>query len=197
MQVREPFTNGTKNGGASKWAPILGQWEITEASQKFRGEGQAFAAHGQLFPIGLAVSNVTMQNGMCRVQIRFAAPFGEGVQAGGIVLGYRSPEQHYIFAQLGGAAGRAYSAGEYVSGFGWRPLVAAGQLQNLRNDRDYVLEVNLSGQELKVMVDSVPVIQHLLSHPLEGRQVGLIAAGKEVSFSDFAVKGGRPMAFVG
>jgi len=47
------------------------------------------------------------------------------------------------------------------------------------------------------LIDTVPVLQHLLSHPLEGRQVGLIAAGsQEVSFSDFAVWSGRPRAFV-
>jgi len=190
------LVHGTNNGGKPNWAPILGQWEITETSQKFRGEGQDAAAHGQLFPMGLAVCNVAMQNGMCRVQIRFSAPFGVSEQAGGIVLGYRSPEQHYLFAELG-ASRSAYSVGEYVSGFGWRSLVATGQRQNLKNDRDYVLQVNLSGQELRVLVDDVPVMQHLLSHPLEGRQAGLIAAGnQEVSFTNFAVLSGRPRAFV-
>jgi len=192
----EPPVNGTNNAVRTNWAPILGQWEITETGQKFRGEGESFAAHGQSFPMGLAVSNVSMQNGMCRVQIRFSAPFSGSEQAGGIVLGYRSPEQHYVFAELG-AARSAYSVGEYVSGFGWRPLFVTGQLQNLKNDRDYVLQVNLSGQELRVLVDSVPVIQHLLAHPLDGRQVGLIAAGNhEVSFTDFAVRSDRPRAFV-
>jgi hypothetical protein len=188
--------NGTTNGTKPRWAPILGQWEISETTQRFRGEGLTAAAHGQSFPMGLAVSNVAMQNGMCRVQIRFSGPLDDSVQAAGIVLGYRSPEQHYIFAELG-AALSAYSVGEYVSGFGWRPLVATGQRENLKSDRDYVLQVNLSGQELRVLVDSVPVIQHLLAHPLEGRQVGLIAAGgKGVLFSEFAVRGDRPRAFV-
>ena len=192
----QPPVNGTNNGGKPNWAPILGQWEITETGEKFRGAGQNFAARGQLFPMGLAVSNIAMPNGMCRVNVRFPSPFGEGEQAGGIVLGYRSPEQHYIFAELG-AARSAYSIGEYVNGFGWRPLVATGQLENLTSDRDYVLQVNLSGQELRVLVDSVPVMQHLLAHPLEGRQVGLIAAGSnEILFSEFAVWGSRPRAFV-
>ncbi len=138
-----------------------------------------------------------MQTGLCGVKIRFSAPFdSQSEQAGGIVLGYRSPEQSYIFVELG-ASRSAYSVGEYVSGLGWRPLVAAGQIENLQNDRDYLLEVNLSGQELKVIVDEVPVLHHLLSHPLEGRQVGLIATGnQEVSFSHFEVRGGRPRAFV-
>jgi hypothetical protein len=191
----QPLANGTNNSARPNWAPILGQWEITE-TMKYLGRGQNAAAHGQSFPMGLAVSNVAMQNGMCQVRLRFSAPFDDSEQAGGIVLGYRSPEQHYIFAELG-AARSAYSVGEYVSGFGWRTLVATGQLQNLRSDRDYMLQVNLSGQELRVLVDSVPLMQHLLARPLEGRQVGLIAAGsQEVSFSDFVTRSGRPRAFV-
>ena len=188
----EPTGNGTSNGSKPKWAPILGRWEIDQAGQRFLGEELNATAHGQIFPVGLAVSNVVIQNGTCRVRMRFRAPFGTSEQAGGIVLGYRSPEQNYIFAELG-AAHSAYSVGEYVSGFGWRPLATTGQLENLRDGRDYVLQINLRGQELRVLVDDVPVMQHLLAHPLEGRQVGLIAAGnQEVSFSDFAVRSDLP-----
>jgi len=54
-----------------------------------------------------------------------------------------------------------------------------------------------SSQNLRVLVDSVPVIEYLLSSPLEGRQVGLIAAGSQrIDFSGFAVHTGRPKAFV-
>jgi hypothetical protein len=172
-----------RNDGAElSWAPILGQWEITGTSQTFPGAGQNAFAHGQLFPVGLAVSNKTLQNGICKVRIQFSAPFGGTEQAGGIVIGYRSAEQHYIFAELG-AARSAYSIGEYASGLGWRPLVATGELKNLKNNREYMLQVNLSGQELKVLVDGVPVLQDLLSQPLEGRQVGLTAAGTQSVYS--------------
>jgi hypothetical protein len=118
------------------------------------------------------------------------------VQAAGVVLGYRSQEQRYVFIQLG-ASNSAYSVGEYVSGFGWRPLVTSGQIDNLQTDREYVLQANLSGQNLRVLVDSVPVIEYLLSRPLEGKQVGLIAAGnQQIDFAGFAVHTGRPKAFV-
>jgi hypothetical protein len=137
-----------------------------------------------------------MQNGFCRVQLRFTGEFGDAEQAGGLVFGYRSPEQHYVFAELG-AARSAYSVGEYVSGFGWRPLSATGQLKNLQKDRDYTLQLGIRGQELKVSVDDVPVMEYLLPNPLEGRQVGIIAAGNnEVLFSDFSISTGRPKAFV-
>jgi len=191
-----PVDNGTNNGARPNWALILGQWDITEDSQRFRGAGHSFTAHGQLFPVGLAVSDLALQSGTCSVRIQFTAPFGESEQAAGIVLGYRSPEQRYVFAELG-AARSAYSIGEYVTGLGWRPLVAAGELANLKNGESYILHANLSGQELKVQVNGVPVLPHLLSQPLEGRQVGLIAAGDHtVSFSDLAVRSSRPRAFV-
>jgi hypothetical protein len=146
--------------------------------------------------MGLAVSNATLQNGTCSVRIRFSGNFGSEQQAAGIVLGYRSPQQHYMFAELG-AARSAYSVGEYVSGFGWRPLAATGQVENLQSDTTYTLQINLRGQELRILVDDVPVLEQLLPHPLEGRQVGLIAAGHApVTFSDFRVHKGRPRAFV-
>jgi len=95
--------NGAKNGATPTWAAILGYWDTTETKQTFLGRGESTAAHGQEFPIGLAVSSVVMKNGTCGVRIRFSAAFGEDEQAAGIVLGYRSPEQHYTFAELGAA----------------------------------------------------------------------------------------------
>lgn len=178
------------------WIPILGGWEISRDGQTFTGSGQESFAHGQVFPVGLAASSALLQNGACRVRIRFSSAFDAAEQAAGIVLGYRSPDQHYVFAELG-AALSAYSIGEFVSGFGWRPLIATGARDNLRADRDYVLELRIQGQELRVLIDDVPVVQHLLSRPLEGKQVGLIAAGSsEISFSNFEVKANRPRAFV-
>jgi hypothetical protein len=196
LMSTQPIVAGSQNGDTTHWAPILGWWDFNERGQQFLGEGNSATAHGQNFPIGLAVTNIAMANGMCRVQIRFTGQFGGNVQAAGIVVGYRSQEQRYVFVQLG-ASNSAYSVGEYVSGFGWRPLVTSGQIDNLRADREYGLQVILTGQNLRVLVDSVPVIEYLLSSPLEGRQVGLIAAGNQrVDFSGFAVHTGRPKAFV-
>jgi len=191
-----PFANGTHANGTLSWVPVLGRWDISATNQKFLGESPKAATQSQQFPLGLAVSSVSMQTGHCRVQIRFSGAFEEQEQAGGIVLGYRSPEQAYIFAELGAASG-AYSVGEYMSGIGWRGLTSTGQRQNLQPNLDYLLEVQLSGQELKVLVDGVPILQHLLSRPLEGRQVGLIATGnQEISFSNFDYEGSSPKAFV-
>jgi hypothetical protein len=188
--------NGHSDSQHPNWIPILGSWEIGEGTQTFTGSGQESFAHGQAFPVGLAASSALLQNGSCRVRIKFTAPFGISAQAAGLIVGYRSPEQNYVFAQLG-AAMSAYSLGEFVSGFGWRPLVATGARENLRANHSYSLELRIQGQELRVFIDDVPVIQHLLSQPLEGKQVGLLAAGNStISFTDFEAKSNRPRAFV-
>jgi len=89
--------------------------------------------------------------------------------------------------------GGAYSIGEHVSGYGWRTLVATGDLQNLQPDKSYALQLHIAGQELKVFVDGVPVMQHLLSQPLAGSQVGLIAAGDHaISFSQLPLMACAP-----
>jgi hypothetical protein len=194
--METPRSNGKVDSRNVNWIPMLGLWEIEEDRQVFLGEGLPATANGQTFPIGLAVSDTTLESGRCQVLIRFTKPFGAVNQAGGIVLGYKSPQQHYVFAELG-AARSAFSVGEFVAGSGWRPLIATGMLENLREDREYRLEVLLRGQEFRIIVDGVPLIQYLLSKPLEGRQVGLIAAGpNRISFSHFFAESGRPRAFV-
>ncbi len=47
-----------------------------------RGEAKLGAAAGAVGPVGLAVTNASMQNGTCRVKVRFSAPLGSGEQAG-------------------------------------------------------------------------------------------------------------------
>ena len=184
-----------RDGAKPNWAAIEGIWDTSDGQPVYLGGGANVRAIGEVFPIGLAISDTTLDSGECEVRVRFSAAFGGPEQAAGIVLGYRSRERRYVFARLG-AAHSSYSIGEYTNG-SWMPLVTAGQRQNLKHDRDYLLHLRLKGQELIMHVDGVPVAQCLLSQPLEGRQVGLIAAGDhKITFSDFEVSKAKPKAFV-
>ena len=186
--------NGT--GQRPKWVPILGQWDFNSSTVEFLGKGPPATSQNETFALGLAISNVPLQNGTCRIHISFTSPFGSENQAAGVVLGFRSPEQHYIFGQLG-AARSAFAIGECVSGSTLRPLRTTGDLQNLKPENSYSLEMRISGQEIRMLVDEVPVLEHLLARPLEGRQVGLIAAANHrIRFSDFEVQRSKPKAFV-
>ena len=183
-------------GAETKWAPLIGRWEAREGGIDYLGEGPAAHAHGQSFPMGLVVSNRELKRGDCSARVRFEAAFDGAHQAGGIVLGYHSTQERYLMVQLG-AGEKAYSIGEFQPSFGWRTLLGEGLASNLEHGKDYVMQVNLAGQRVTIQVDGVPVVDHLLSRPLEGKQAGLIAAGaRKVSFSSFEVADSRPKAFV-
>jgi hypothetical protein len=176
-------------------APILGHWSVGDDQIAYQGGHERFAAHGQEFPLGILVNNRELLSGACKVDVTFD-DVSSGHFAGGIVLGYRSPERYYLQVQLG-AGQAAYGVTEFVSGFGWSPLKLAGPRDALEANRKYALDVSIKGQELRVSVDGVRVLELLMPRPLEGKQTGLIAAGSHsVQFSNFAVAADRPRAFV-
>jgi len=183
------------SSSSTRWAPILGHWSVGEDQIAYKGGDERFVAHGQEFPIGILVNNRELLSGACRVDVEFEN-ISNGHFAGGIILGYRSQERYYLQVQLG-AGLAAYCVSEFVSGFGWRPLKLAGPRDVLEARRKYTLDVSLRGQELRVSVDDVSVLEILIPRPLEGKQTGLTAAGSHpVRFSNFVATADRPRAFV-
>lgn len=187
-----------RNGSHSdqRWAPILGDWKVSTEELVYSGGAERFQAHGQQFPMGLIVSDRALQHGRCRVNIKFTPSPKGGHFAGGLAIGYRTPERYYVQAQLG-AGPAAYTVSEFVPGFGWKPVYSIGPQSLIAAERQYNLEAEIRGQEIRVSVDGVQVLEALLSRPLEGKQTGLIAAGEgEVHFSGFQVEPDKPRIFV-
>jgi hypothetical protein len=178
-----------------RWAPILGHWSVGADQIAYKGGNERFGAPGQEFPIGILVNNRELLNGVCNVEVEFE-DVSSGHFAGGLILGYRSPERYYLLAELG-AYQAAYCVSEFVSGYGGRPLKKAGPRDMLKAGEKYTLAVSLRGQELRVAVNGVKVLEILTPRPLEGKQTGLVAAGDHsVRFSSFAAAADRPRAFV-
>jgi len=189
-------TNGNGSVETLRWAQILGAWSIAAETLVYTGGSERYPAHSQSFPMGLVVSNRALQHGQARLDVNFGEIQPDSHFAGGLVIGYRSPDRYYIQVQLG--AGRtAYSVSEFVPGFGWGILKGTGPHSALQSNRVYPLECDVRGQEVRVKVDGVSVLEVLLSRPLEGKQTGLIAAGEgPVTFSNFKVESDRPRLFV-
>jgi len=185
-----------EEAGPLHWVPLQGDWEFTPEQIRFQGGSERFQAHGRTFPLGLALSNRTLQSGRCRVSIQFSETPAGSHFTGGLLLGFRSSDRYNVQVQLG-AGQAAYSVTEFIAGFGWRPLQVAGPLTALRPDQRYLLESEIVGQQVRIKVDGVRVLEVLLSRPLEGKQAGLIAAGEHgVIFRDFEVLPDRPRIFV-
>lgn len=189
----EAVSNGNGSRSAdmrnTRWAAVTGLWQCDGPNANYKAPSSDLA-------YGLAVTNWNLTDGAAEVDIEFSEIDVEGLISAGLVLGFQSERSRYILVQLG-AYGRAYSIAEHIPGFGWQGIENVGSARNLVANRKYRMEVRQTGQELRVVVDGVPVIERVLSQPLTGSQLGLFAWGKTpISFTDLAVHSAKSQVFV-
>jgi hypothetical protein len=169
------------------WAAIAGLWSFDKSRSTYKGPTSQSA-----LSYGLAISDARLHDGTVSAQASLGR---EGETTAGIVLGY-SPDRGYAIAQLG-AYDSAYAVSEWVPSRGWRALETAGTIDNLDRSRKYQVEATLRGQRVALVVDGVLVIEHLLTTPLMGDQVGLYAWGDtEVVFNNVSYEHRNPTVFV-
>jgi len=178
----------SSSGHPIRWAAAAGRWQFAGSGASFLGP--VSAEDPQAY--GLALTDRDLTDGSVRVKIRFSPPD----VAAGVVLGFQSQRSRYIIAELG-AYMRAYTIAEFVPSIGWQSLESVGSVENLDGNREYDVELLQTGQEIRMSVDGVRVIEQTLAQPLAGRQVGLFAFGKiRVDFSELVVRSARPSVFV-
>jgi hypothetical protein len=176
----------------TRWAAASGLWEFDGSSARYEGPSSG----GRAAPYGLALTNWNLTDGAVSVGLKFSEVDTGGDIAGGVVLGFQSERSRYVLVQLGGY-GRAYSIAEFVPGFAWNAIENVGSAQNLEADREYILNVTQTGQEIRMIVDDVPVIERVLSEPLNGSQLGLFAWGAApLEFSRLSVESAKPQMFI-
>jgi hypothetical protein len=175
----------------TRWAAIAGDWTFTNGLLRY---DRPATPNGH----GFAICSEGFRDGSIRAKIRFE---GQDVplkgESAGIVLGYHSEPGGYLVVGLG-AFSLAYSIWEFLPAFGWINRKGAGLNRNLRYNKDYQLEVTQKGQRISLVVDAVPVLDHVLPSPPQGNQLGLYAMSEStpVVFQEFAVKHRAPTAFV-
>lgn len=169
------------------WAPLVGRWSFEGTSARY------VSPLDTENPFGIALSNQRLKRGTVGVTVNFASPLNA---AGRVLFGYHPEREAYFTAGLGGY-NRAFVVDEFVPGQGWRVIKATGSNSNLEEGRKYALSVNLSGQNVELTVDGIPVVEAALPHPLLGHQLGLFAWDRAtVTFQDPTVSAARPRAFV-
>ncbi|MCA9228295.1 MAG: hypothetical protein KDA47_21895 [Planctomycetales bacterium] len=151
----------------TKWAAIAGKWTFSGADAKYLAPASTKA----MAPLGIAIGSRPFRDGVIETTIRLSR--NENTSAG-IVFGFRALDQHYLFAQLGGWSS-AYALGEYRPGIGWKPVAQAGNLENLPVGQDIQMAVQVFGQTVEMIVDDVPVLNAVLSRPVQGTGAGLYA----------------------
>lgn len=177
---------------ALRWAALSGLWQFTGSSAKYLGpsSGEVVQAYG------IALTNHNLTDGFVRVHVKLSEVDVAGHISAGLVLGFQSERSRYVIVQLG-AYGFAYSIAEFAPGVAWRGIENAGSARNLEAGKEYEIDVRQTGQEIRLSVDGVSVIETILAQPLAGSQLGLFAWGKvPVDFSQLEVGSDKPQVFV-
>jgi len=171
---------------------MSGLWQFAGSSAKYVGPSSGEGVP----PYGIALTNHNLTDGSVRVHIKFSEVDFAGHISAGIVLGFQSERSRYVIVQLGGY-GRAYSIAEFVPGVAWQGIENVGSARNLEAGKEYEIDVRQTGQEIRMSVDGVSVIESILAQPLAGSQLGLFAWGKApVDFSQLGVSSAKPQVFV-
>jgi hypothetical protein len=112
----------TEPQNPTNWAAIFGRWSFSGEQVTYLGPDELALA----LPLGICITNIQLTEGKisCRVKLP------ESTSEGRVLLGYRSPNERYIMAGVGGWKS-AYSIGEFEPGLGWRGLSLAGNAENL------------------------------------------------------------------
>ncbi|MCX5643827.1 MAG: hypothetical protein NTZ17_03945 [Phycisphaerae bacterium] len=186
-----PASDRARN--VTHWASMAGRWSFEGASARYLGPQEGSAA-----PLGLTLSDVLMRDGIVRLGVTFdSEKFADDRQtSAAVILGCNAQLNGYVLVQLGGW-GSAYSLGEFDPMAGFRAILRRGSLDNLRTNYRYEVEVVQRGQTIRLLVDNVPVFEHVLATPLIGNQVGLQAWGPyPIRFDSIAVADSKPRLFV-
>lgn len=177
-----------------KWAAIDGQWSFSKT-------GPHFTPGQKPDNLGIALANVRFRDGVVRCHLTFQDREAKDKhnpmqdESAGIILGYHSEMRTYHVVGLG-AFNASYAIWEFT-GTGWYGRRVSGIIQNLHYNRDYSIEVDQRGQRISLLVDEVPVLEHVLASPLAGNQLGLYAMSKSpVQFRNVEIQKREPMAFV-
>jgi hypothetical protein len=170
-------------------APLAGRWELRPDAAIYLGPQE----HGAFAPFGLAISGHRLRSGRIRAAVVFQQ---EQQSAGRVVFGHNAATGAYFSAGIGGYH-FAYLLDEYIPGTGWRALRTEGSENNLSRGTSYAVEVQLRGQRVRLLVNSVRVLEGSLPYPLSDDQIGLFAWGSEqVQFSTFTAETAKPEVFV-
>ena len=177
-------------GFPRKWAGITGDWELSDRYAKYVGS-EGPSPHGILIG-GSRIGGGVLSRGTVKTSIKLS----QDAVAGHILLGYYSLDSRYVTVGLGGN-NVAYAISEFAPGMDWTQAEGVGKRSYLEAGRPYDVEVRLDGQRLRLSVDGVRVLTHILRQPLARGQVGIFATGDgAVEFGSVEISTQAPSAFV-
>jgi hypothetical protein len=197
-----------------RWVPLMGEFEIEPAHFKFKGKTFSALANKTEEPVlgpgdkplaavGLILCDKEMVNGKVSADISFAGISEFSVCE--LIMAHDPESKGQVSAGIGGSFSM-FSIREWVpaslgqQGGSWTNYELAGDRVNLKVERDYHVEVRLTGSKATLHVDGVNVGTATIPNPNnQPRQVGVFCIGYEghdVTIRNFNIEAERPQAFV-
>lgn len=166
------------------WIPMAGLWDPSSAHPIYLKPQEINQPYGQ--PFGICISGVRFQGGTAKVTVNFPKTVDGGIDpnaSGGILLGFRSLNDEYVYAAVGGY-GFGYAMGRFKDGR-WVGFAVSGSREHLIPEHRYCLTLRVLGQRLVLEDGEVPVLTGKLENvPIQG-QLGLFAWGEnKVGFTE-------------
>jgi hypothetical protein len=171
----------------TKWAPLAGRWDVSTTNPVYLGPAEKQPLG---MPFGICISDIRFQGGHAKATVYFPKAADGHIDAdtsGGILFGFRSLNEEYVYAAVGGY-GYSYALARFTPNM-FLAFAVAGSRENLIAEHPYTLSVHMSGQNIHFKVDDVTVLSSRLeTAPLQG-QLGLFAwcANTKVEFRDARV----------
>ena len=141
------------------FVPIVGSWRFEGVNTRYLGPTDRDN------PFGLCLAPRRFRSGTITVE----ATLFDTTQMARVVVGYNAATGAYYAIGLGGFD-HAYTIVEFIPGRGWNGVKVGGSSSQLRLERPYHLEVEVSGQRVSLSVDSVQILDFTLPSPLQGDQ---------------------------
>jgi hypothetical protein len=172
----------------TQWAPLAGRWDVSTTNPVYLGPQAVNQPYG--LPYGICISDERFQGGDARATVYFPKTTDGGNLSdvsGGILFGFRSLTEEYVYAAVGGYSS-AYVLARFTPNL-FYGFARAGSHENLTAEHPYALSVHMSGQNMIFKVDDVTVLSSRLeTAPLQG-QLGLFAWSDKtrIEFRDASV----------
>ncbi len=172
-----------------KWVAIDGSWEFDNKTAIYKGPSKDETNRN----FGIAIIDNIFHNGDIKLKIKLNDSI-DGSSAN-LIFGYSTELRQYYYLGLGNW-GKSYVLAEFSETKGWSSIDIQGNCNNLK-DKEYLIDVNLRGQKVFFLSNSINVITNILPHPLLGNQLGVMAWGKKkITFEFIEIKPTNPKCFV-
>jgi hypothetical protein len=181
-----------------KWLPTIGKFDITNNNIKFYGAPSPYKnvqtgkeEIGNTF--GQIISDQYFGAGKISCSFEFSKV---DIKSSCEIIFYFDPlTGNYLSAGISGVVGMFSIKSFFNEKFEF--YKQAGDRENIKEKKNYTIDLILKGSQVKLLVDNVEVLSYLIPFPLKQSQVGIFCFNQsDIYIKDFTINAEKPKAFM-